>query len=281
MNGENSRACPRNEQAVGWVLHALEPAEEAGLAQHLATCASCREVVQDTEQVLGALGASVEQTDPPPRLRHDILSRAAGTPQASARRDARPAAPAGPRPPGGAAGRGPAGRTGGAGRGPRRAQGPTRRGLLVGASLALVAVLGMTGLGVYTAQLQHQRDAEIVRAQSLADLLVQSGQPGTTQATLATDDGRPVAAVVVADGHGTVVTAGLDPNDRASTIYVVWGINEGSAPEPLGSFDTGTDAGVFPIGATGGYSTYAISLEPGRTMPAAPTTVVAAGKVST
>jgi Anti-sigma-K factor rskA len=272
MNGANSRGCPRNEQAVGWALHALEPAEEVGMTRHLVTCASCRNTLAGAERVLARLGASVEQADPPRRLRTRILSRAAEIPQAPPT----PASPATPRPPEQAASRGPTGR---ADRGPWRPQPRVRRGLLVGVSLATAGLLGLSGLGFYTAQVQHHRDAEIVRVQSLADLLVRSGQPGTARATLTTEDGRPIAAVVIADGRGTVVTTGLDPNDRANTIYVVWGMGP-DAPHPLGSFDAGPNAGVHPFGAISGFSGYEISLEPGRTMPAAPTTIVATGEVT-
>lgn len=274
MNGNNIHACPRNQDAVGWVMHALEPAEEAEVARHVATCPSCSEIARDTEQVLGVLGASVEQVDPPPRLRESILTQTAQTPQTPP--PAEPAEPTTSPEPARPGYRGPAGP---AGRGPQSRRHFYRRRRLIGVSLALVAVLGVSGLGVYTAQVQQQRDAEMVRAQSLADLLVQSGQPGTSSATLATDDGRPVAAVLVADGRATVVTTGLAPNDRASTIYVVWGTGTG-APRAIGSFDAGTDAGVHQLGAAGTFPGYAISLEPGRAMPAAPTTVVAAGEAS-
>ena len=38
------RPCPMNEQTVGWVLHSLEPDEEIEVRNHLAECASCRDL---------------------------------------------------------------------------------------------------------------------------------------------------------------------------------------------------------------------------------------------
>src|SRR6476661_8592635 len=73
--------CTRTEQAVGWALHALEPAEEIAVERHVPTCADCSAAVRDTQAVMTQLATAVEQVDPPARLRASILDAAAATPQ--------------------------------------------------------------------------------------------------------------------------------------------------------------------------------------------------------
>jgi hypothetical protein len=90
--------------------------------------------------------------------------------------------------------------------------------------------------------------------------------------------------VVSDDGRPTVVTAGLAPNDRSDTVYVVWGMGD-TGPRPLGTMDI-TDAGpdVHVMGAGTDlrpFAGFAISLEPGRVAPAWPGEVVASGPVET
>jgi hypothetical protein len=270
-------ACPMNPEAVAWALHALEPDEELAVRAHLPGCSSCRAIVRDTEQIVGALGTQVEQVEPPARLRGDILAAATRSPQVHT--DPRPPdlAEAALRTGGEGSARG--GRPARAGRRPRM----TGRRRLVAAAVAAVAVLGVGGLGVYTAQVQQQRDSQIAQAQSLADLVTQLDRPGSTHATLSTSGGEAVAAVVTTPTDRTVVTAGLPPNDHDATIYVLWGLGAGD-PRPLGTFDVAApEAGLHDMGAVTGqpaFAQYAISLEPGRAMPAAPTVVVASGAVS-
>ncbi len=64
------------ELAVAWVLHALEPDEDAEFAEHLADCAGCRRIVEETEEVATLLGSAVEPSEPPPALRTRILAAA-------------------------------------------------------------------------------------------------------------------------------------------------------------------------------------------------------------
>ena len=81
MNQNSPSMCPRNEQAVGWALHSLEPDEEIAVLRHLPECPSCREVAGDAEAVLSHLGAAVEQVDPPSSLRDRLMARVADTRQ--------------------------------------------------------------------------------------------------------------------------------------------------------------------------------------------------------
>jgi anti-sigma-K factor RskA len=264
VNGQLERDCPRNEQAVGYALHALEPDEEMAVRQHLPQCASCRAVARDTEEVLGALAASVEQVDPPASLRDRIVARAAGTPQTTAARH-QPPAP-GPRP----------------AAEPARRPRPARRRRLVAVAAALVAVVAIGGLAVRTTQLQAERDAQTARAQSVGVLLDRLDDPGVRHALLAGDGGATVAAVLVADGQRQVFTIGLPANAVDSSTYVLWGLADG-VPQPLGTFDVAAaDAGQRVVGSappSEAFAAYAVSIEPGRTAPVTPSTVVASGEV--
>ena len=76
MNYQRGRvtSCPHSELAVGWALHALEPAENLLIAAHLADCSTCASIAADTEEVGAALGLSVPQTIPSLELERRILS---------------------------------------------------------------------------------------------------------------------------------------------------------------------------------------------------------------
>jgi hypothetical protein len=271
--------CPQVEQAVGWAMHALEPDEELAVELHVPTCEDCRGAVRDTEAVMTHLATAVEQVDPPARLRSSILEAAAATPQIPMQRRE-------PSPPSAARRASSAPPAGSAPAGPRRAGGGRRLTprRLVAAAVALAAVVVVGGLGARTVQLQHQLDSANAQALSTADLVRQITRPGVSHALLAQTDGTAVAAVVLTAGRRDVYTLGLAPNATDHT-YVLWGIKDpASAPQPLGAFDVATrDPGLRVVGSStqDAYAVYAISLEPGRTPPATPTDVVAAGTLQT
>lgn len=270
---EQDPTCTRTEQAVGWALHALEPDEEMDVERHVPTCPDCRAAVRDTEAVMTQLATAVEQVDPPARLRANILEAAAATPQIPApRREPLPAS-AIPRHVGTAPPTGPA--PSGPGRSRR-----SRPGRLVAAAVAAVAVVAIGGLGLRTFQLQQQLNSVTTQASTTADLVRELARPGVSHALLARPDGTTVAAVVLSGGRRDVYTIGLaaNPTDH---IYVLWGLKDTSAaPQPLGAFDVAAhDGGMQVVGASSqdAFAAYAISLEPGRTLPARATDVVASG----
>ncbi len=286
MSASGNQPCLLTEQAVGWALHALEPDEEMAVLLHLPQCAVCQAAVRDAENVLTSLGATVEQVEPPRSLRGSILSAAAETPQRlpMLRSVSSPeGVPFAARLP--------------VVIDPPPVQPPTRlseprmtRGTwlsrrsrrLVAASLALVGVLTVGGLAVRTSQLEQQRAAETVQAQGIADLITQIGRPGVTHAVLADTSNSTVAAVLVVDGQRQVFSVGLPSNAADRDTYVLWGLG-GAAAQPLGTFDVASaDQGLRSVGSSDvadKFTGYAISLEPGRVAPAAPTAVVAQGQV--
>jgi anti-sigma-K factor RskA len=264
-----------SHQAVGWALHALEPDEESGFPEHVATCGHCRRTVRETEQTLALLGADVEQVEPPASLHAGIMDAIARTPQEP--RPARPPRPD-PRPhrlvAQDAAGPRPVRRFGLGPRGRR----------IVAAKVGVAAVLAIVVLGVQNAQLGAERDATAAQAAGLTQLLQQLGSSGTEHAILATPDGTATAAVVVVNGSTRQVYGlGLPANDADHT-YVLWGVNEGAVPAPLGAFDViPSSPAAVSVGSAPqaeGFAQYAISIEPGRVAPASPTVVVASGQVA-
>lgn len=293
MSAPRARPCPREQEAVGLALHALEPEEEVDALLHLTQCASCRAALRDAEHVLRGLGSAVEAVEPPPTLRDEIVAAAERTPQSSGalRSHSPEPVPSGKVPPRAARPRAPQQPAADRSRrgGERPATGPTGRRTwlsararrVAAASLALVGVLTVGGLAVRAAQLEQQRDAAVSQAQSIADLMARLDEPGTAHAVLAAPDGSTVGAVLVADGQRRLVTVGLPPNSADET-YVLWGIRN-QTPVPIGTFDVGTsDPGLERLGSpseAGSFSGYAISIEPGRVAPATPTDVVAQGQV--
>jgi hypothetical protein len=290
MSGPGGRdepqSCPMNDQAVAWALQALEPDEEQAMRTHLPGCRSCRDMVRETELVMGELATSVEPADPPARLRDSILAAAAETPQARPEKTSAsvPESDSRSDPGGGMASGGPGVVRPAARGGVRRWRGTRSRRRLVAVAVVVVAVLGAAG-GIVVNNIQGQeRNSQVAQPQSLDGLVGQLERPGTSRATLSTDAGDAVAAVLVTPSERTVVTAGLPPNNRTDTTYVVWGLGTGD-PRPLGTFDVLASGAavheVGPVAAGPAFSSYAISLEPGRSLPAAPTTVVASGAVQT
>jgi hypothetical protein len=150
---------------------------------------------------------------------------------------------------------------------------------LVAASLAAVVGLGIWNVGLSS----ERRDLESTLAQQSA---VMDALVDPDRATLGPlgDDGQPVATVVPREGELEIVTHGLAANDAENTVYVVWGVH-GDVPVPLGTFDVkGSQMTLQTVGSgltgPGQYDQYAVSLEPGRKAPSAPTDVVATGEVT-
>ncbi|MEU7812731.1 anti-sigma factor [Pseudonocardia sp. NPDC049154] len=251
--------CPMSRQVAGFALHALEPDEEFEVRAHLGRCPECTVALRRHDAVLAGLARTVPPVPPPPALRDRILH--------AARRNDPPGLPA------------PVDRP--QERQTERARPWSRRRWMVAAVAACVVAVG--GLAGQAAALHQQRDAEVAQARDLGRLVTGLDAPGSTHATLTDGHGTPVAAVVTGDGVRRVVVADLPTNDRASSVYVLWGVGAptGAAPVPLGTFDATsghTDVTTLPAGGT--FAAYAVSLEPGRVAPATPSRVVASGQVA-
>ncbi|SDG59280.1 anti-sigma factor [Klenkia brasiliensis] len=256
-----------DELAVGWALHALEPEDEAEFLPHLADCARCRTTVADTTEVMGAMATDLPPAEPSEELRERLRAAVAATEQVHRPTPASTGAPTVitlPAP---------------VDLGTRRSGWRRAPQLLVAAGVAAVL-----GLGAWNVALSQDRDAAQATAASQASMMSSLLAPGQMSVARMESDGHTVATVVAHDGQAQVVTDGMSTNDVASSTYVLWGLTD-RGPVPLGTFDVVSDAtDLRTVGsdATGldDYSAYAISLEPGRTAPVAPSDVVARGQVT-
>ena len=153
--------------------------------------------------------------------------------------------------------------------------------LLLAAAAVVVVVLGVatTVLGVQVSRLNSQQQAQSAAQTEVQGILA---DPSLRRVVLTTTAGEP-AAVLLSGRNGTaVLPVGLRPNDADQT-YALWGLKSG-IPVPLAPFSV-TDAGsvveLLDVPADiAELAQFAISREPGRTMPAKPTDVLATGAVA-
>lgn len=265
-----------DELAVGYALSALEPEELDRFVQHLVThCSQCSQSVADTDAVGAGLAAALPVPEARAELRADVLSAALAArpavPQTTA--DALPAESSGPE----------AISTHRADeltvRRARRRM-PARAGWILAAAAAVVAlVMSVTTFAALRAR-DDQRSVAGARQQVISAITV-GGSARVIE--LRADGGKMVAAVVAHKDNVTVVPDGMSVNS-ATTSYVLWGIASAtSAPVALGMFDVkNSHLQAVPVGSDSrGYSafiTFAISHEPGRSLPASPSQVIASGQ---
>ncbi|GAA3862670.1 hypothetical protein GCM10022243_31480 [Saccharothrix violaceirubra] len=255
MTGERRDAwCPQEELAVGWAMHTLEPDEEAFFSAHLSGCALCARTVRSTQEVTAVIGGSVPQYDPPPRLRGRLMEAIGHTPQQHVVAAPVPEVVVALRP----------------------RQPKTRRNVLVAAAaVVLVAAVGI--VGVRFGQMSDQL-ADQDRLRSALEVAV---APGTDRAVLRAESGEPIAVLLSGDREAAVMPMDLKSNDVATQTYVVWGTSA-PIPVPLATFDVGSTRDVRLLTWSPDahkHRGFAISLEPGRAAPSAPTDVVAKGAV--
>ncbi len=261
MNDQHRVAdCPHRELAVGWALHALEPVEESLVAAHMPDCPSCMITVAETEEVCATLGLSVPEVIPSAELEQRVLAVTID----------RRAAPVVPLPPPIS----PAGNS---------AQ-PSRPGawlLSVAAAVVLIAAVGV--LGVRVAQLSDERNLAARQVTEVSEALQMAADPTAVRVPLVTQDGGAVGMVLASRDNVSVVATRLPDNRVADQIYVLWGLSD-QAPVALSAFDVrsnvpGLHTAPSAVSGTGEFTGYAVSLEPGRSTPAAPTKVLAKGQV--
>lgn len=87
--------CAHSELAVGWALHALEPAEEILVAAHLPDCPECLDAAADAEEVGALLGLSIPAARPSPEMEQRVLA-VVGTAQVAPELDSAPTTAPGP-----------------------------------------------------------------------------------------------------------------------------------------------------------------------------------------
>lgn len=288
MTGD--RACQYSDQAVALALHALEPGDEDVALQHVPQCVICQEVVRQTQDVVWGLAAEAEQTEPPARLRENLMAAVADIEQLppeqreqpwsthevdvpstsqvrSSSGSSPPLLPDSPRPVPASA----------------LAGGWPRRRLLVVLATAAVALAGVFAIAVNLAQRAQQEQAALAPSPELTRILARLELSGARHAVLHSPDGQVAAAVAQFPNARKVMPLRLAANPAHDTTYVLWGLGEGPA-RVIGTFDVAAPSEnmitVGPPNATVQFASYAISIENGRIAPISPGLVVASGQVA-
>ncbi|MDQ6873553.1 MAG: anti-sigma factor [Actinomycetota bacterium] len=245
--------------AVGWALHALEPGEEDAFAAHLAACSRCQLAVADSEATLAEFAHDVPLIDPPPQLLARIREEAGSTAGAPGRRaTGSPVTPL-----------------------PIRARPRLMVRWAAPAMAAAVALIALLGWNVAL----HNRVTSEHRVAAQRQAVIDQLAHGVIRVTLSDSTSHPVGYVLQQGSQLKVIANGLPVNNRAGSTYVLWAVQgSGEPPRPVGTFDVlRSTLDIRPVkggpGALEGYSGFSISIEPGRSAPQRPTTVVATGAV--
>jgi hypothetical protein len=279
-----------DELAVGWALHALEPEDETVFVEHLAGCVRCAQTVADTAEVMGAMAGDLPHGEPSDGLRERLRAAVEETEQIpQTEQPPRRSEPAGSTAPP-VPQRQPA--AVGSAYGNLRAPLPVRAvdprpawRRVLPTALVAAAVAAVLSLGAWNVAVTGDRDAARATAAEQSEMLDALLRPGRAAVAPVTQGDETVATVVAREDQVQVVADGLAVNDDNAQTYVVWGMPEGGAPTPLGTFDVVTpqmDLRTVGSSETGldGYPRYAISLEPGREAPSFPTDIIGQGEVT-
>lgn len=260
MTGERSLSCDEaRDRAAGFVLGALEPAEERAVREHLATCPEPHPEFAELGGVVPYLAESLldEPVEPPASLRGRVLAAAAAERPAATSDVMIPFATS-----------------------PDRTVVRSSRSTPLDWALRIAAVVAIVALAGWNLLLQGRLDAGRDYEDAVAAVVEAAGEPGakTVILTPAQGEARGIAAV---RGDGSVVLALRDLGPTSgSEVYETWVIVGEAAPVALGSFTVGSDGtGTFttrPADAPPG-AVIALTLEPnaGNTTPLGP--IVASG----
>lgn len=272
---------PFDELAAGYVLDALEPADEQRFLRHAEQCQSCSRALAGFREVAAALADTAPRAVPRPELGERILAAVRADLDRSSLAAPPPAGPGRPRqedtaawPPDRAAEPGdatpPAEDT--VPPGVVRVRPAGRRWLRPAAAAAAVALIA--GGGVWAglaATAAHPPPSSCAHVSGCTEIALTSG--------------HSVAARVIVSSDTAYLVPGVLTANPASKIYVLWQITKSGRVLALGSFDVHAGAhGPIKVGALAaalsGTQDFGVSLEPGRTIPRKPSHVVALGHVT-
>ena len=242
MNREPMSHDDALELAAGYVLGALEPAEEAAVRDHLATCPEPHLEFGELGGVVAALLEDVELVEPPAALRERIMDaaradlaerpRAAATP-APATSAAAPAAPAAAEPPSAPPPTPPTVFPSAAERDARRAARTSRLDWM----LRIAAVIAIVAVGAWGLGLQRQLDAASRFDQSVAAVLDAAARPGSQAVILTPAEGKQGKGIAAVGPDGAVTMALRDlPATSGAQVYTTWVIVGKNAPVAVADF---------------------------------------------
>jgi anti-sigma factor RsiW len=268
------------EQAAAYVLGALEPAEEAAVRDHLATCAESHAEFEALGGVVPSLVelGELELVEPPASLAARIMAAAAAD-LAEHPRDA--AAPVAARPvatPQAAVP--PTSFPTAAERAERTERRDRARTGRLDWVLRIAAVVAIVAAGAWGLNLQRQLDQSQRFDRAVAAVIQAGGQPDAKTVVLKPGEGATASGIAAVAADGSVVLAMRDlAATSGSQVYEAWVI-VGAQPVAVGGFtvDTaGTAAFTTRPATTPPGAVIAVTLEPneGNTAPKGP--IVAAG----
>lgn len=239
------------ELAAGHALGALEPDDEQRYEAHLATCSDCLQVLADAEAVMADLAYAAEPVGPPAELKARLMAAihdASDGPSMGVvsspdtleiMRERRASA----------------------GRHARDKLVVNWVRLAAAASVVLLAIIAG---GVWSLQGSSDTNPAFVALQS---------PTGTTD----------VATVEVLGDKTWLINGALPANDATNSQYVLWTVPAEGVPVAVAGFDMEPGHSVVSVGriteTRGHVAAFAVSKEPGRTVPTSPSTIVAKGSV--
>ncbi len=233
------------ELAAAHALGSLEPEDEQRFEAHLLTCRECAAVQADTEAVMAELATTADQVAPPPELKARLMAAI----HEESDDQPRMAVISSPDQLDSHRQR----------KGGRLADTWVRL-----AAAACVVLLAVVAGGLWTLNRPANQEPRFVALH------------GDTQNT---------ATVELIGDKAWVIPTALPANDAATSRYVLWAVPSEGDPVAVGGFDVQAgSAAVLPIGrvspSPASIKAFAVSKEPGRTVPAKPSTVVAQGNVT-
>jgi hypothetical protein len=238
--------------APGYVLDALDPAEEAAVREHLATCARPHPEFEELGSVVPALLEldESELVEPPAALGDRIMAAAAAdlaerTRVAAERTrvaDTVVGEPTSPAPA--------AERTGPAPAAPipfptaeeRTVRAERTRPSRFDWALRIAAVLAIVAVGAWGLNLQRQLNEAQAFDQAVASVVQAAGQPGAKVAVLTPTKDGPGSGIAAVQADGSVVLAMHElPATTGSEVYTTWVIVPDQAPTSVGDFSVGSN----------------------------------------
>ena len=256
------------ELAAGHALSALEPEDEQAFVAHVSGCAQCERDLVEHQVTLSHLAYAPQAAEPPPSLLEEIRAGVLASGRAAT-------FPGDPEPDQ------PSAEPRSLDQARRRRAGAAsmrRAGVWTGLAAAFALVVS---LGVWNVDLRSDRDIQLARGDRLAAAVREMGEPGAETVSLTGTGGSVVAVALMRDSEVSLLIDGLEPNDPATTTYVLWGRLPSGEVRGVTTFDV-TDNGLeineglsMPVRATE-VSELMITVEPGGAVPQVPTLPVLA-----
>jgi hypothetical protein len=231
--------------AAGFALSALEPEDELAFREHLLGCERCAQSLLDHSTTMGHLAFAAEAEEPPASVLEGIRAGVRATRSEGLRPVEAVASMEVAR---------------------HRRERARWRNALVGVAAGLVLAGGITLVGGLGDDRPQQQTS------ALTELVASLTKPGARVVDL---KGQGHAVAILNGTHLSLAVQGLPVNDRASSVYVLWGKSRYGGVSAVGTFDVGsTDpVAINDLGTVtpGTLEALMVTKEEGRTAPAVST----------